>query len=73
MNVNLNVSKFFLLLCEVIQHMILVVNIEIVTRGTGELYSFGRVKIDVVRSLYRGFQSGIWAATHKGTGSWDRC
>lgn len=43
MNVNLNVSKFFLLFCEVIQHMILVFDIEIVTRGTRELYSFGRV------------------------------
>jgi hypothetical protein len=43
MNVNLNVSEFFLLLCEVIQHMVLVVDIEIVTRGTRELNSFGRV------------------------------
>ena len=37
MNVYLNVSKFFLLLCEVIKHVILVVDIEIVTRGTREL------------------------------------
>lgn len=37
MNVYLYVSKFFLLLCEVIKHVILVVDIEIVTRGARKL------------------------------------
>jgi len=50
MYVNLNVSKFFMLLCEVIEHVILVVDIEIVTRCTRKFKTFRGVQIDIARS-----------------------